>query len=186
MRSNTKERELMINIAHLSNGATIPLCPSGVMAWRNPYTDASFEVMAGARVIKWETIDAPANTIYICYDCGNTIEDVLPEPIQTQEERDDEWNAYTQANHQDLNENVETAQDLANFILGMFEDLHTSAHTYGDSSWNSGTIIELDNGAKFQITVVREHGPTLTACMQCGIKTDDVYCETCEDEAEAN
>lgn len=180
----------MINIAILNNGNTIPFCIDGMRAWQSPSTDASVESSPSTiakRITEWAKIDAKPNTTYICFDCGNTIEDTLPEPIQTIEERADEWNAYTQTNHEDLNESVETSQDLTAFLVGMFEDLHTSAHAYGDTSWNSGAIIELDNGAKFQITVVREHGPTLTACMQCGIKTDDIYCETCAaEEEEAN
>jgi len=47
---------------------------------------------------------------------------------------------------------------------------------------NHGLIIRLENGAEFQITIVKSKSADLEPCEDCGKLTDDIVCEDCAEE----
>jgi hypothetical protein len=49
---------------------------------------------------------------------------------------------------------------------------------------NKGFVVRLNNGAEFQITIVKSKSANLEPCEKCGKLTDDMWCEKCAEGEE--
>lgn len=85
----------------------------------------------------------------------------------------EEWRYYAE----DLDK-VASAQDLATFIETLFDEL---ARTRQDlAGYNHGLSMILENGAEFEITIVRRKAPKYQPCEDCGAMTTDMICDDCD------
>jgi hypothetical protein len=89
----------------------------------------------------------------------------------------EEWSYYAH----DLDK-VASAQDLASFIETMFDDLARTRQDLG--GYGHGLSMILENGAEFEIAIVRRKAPKFQPCEDCGAMTDDLICDDCDQEQE--
>jgi hypothetical protein len=85
----------------------------------------------------------------------------------------DTWQGFAQ----DLDK-VASAQDLASFMETLFDALARTRQDLG--GYGHGLSMILENGAEFEIAIVRRKAPKYQPCEDCGTMTDDLICDDCD------